>query len=362
MKSTNKPKVLILASGQFGYSTTTFKHCEFAADEFDITYIGWDYDLPKIELPTVNQIYVSRKYNKVMRNVKLLQSFHNEIRKGYDVVFVNYFRGSSLIKLANLKAKFMIYVDTLGVMSGPLKRRIYNSIMRFELFFFKNISMISEGIGKKIGLKEFKVLPLGGDCYATDQKTYEPLSLLYVGTLGGRRVQDCVKGFHQFLENSKATGANSNATFTIIGDSKDNDLSEIRTYVKANKLEKSIFTTGFLHRDKLAPYFAKSNVGVSYVPITPHYQHQPPTKTFEYLISGLHVIATATDANKAIVSKTAGVLINDTADSFQEGLLELWQRKPELDSIALRKEYAQYTWKRVVDEKFKPLVREALNA
>ena len=68
------------------------------------------------------------------------------------------------------------------------------------------------------------------------------------------------------------------------------------------------------HHD-LKKYFDEANVGVSFVPLLAHYQYQPPTKTFEYLMSGLYCIATSTIANKEIISDQ----IHTTFAGYSEG-------------------------------------------
>lgn len=40
-----------------------------------------------------------------------------------------------------------------------------------------------------------------------------------------------------------------------------------------------------------------------YVPITDYYEYQPPTKTFEYVLSGLLCLATATSSNKEVITE-----------------------------------------------------------
>ncbi len=350
-----KLKVLVLAHDQFGYSVTKFKHCEFAQDTFDITYVGWDYGLPKIELPKVKVKYVSRESNVLMRNFRLLKAFHKEIGMGYDVVFINYVRFVSLVKLLNHRVKAILYIDTLGVQEKKYMRWTYNFLLSIESSFFQHIALINGGLSKKINVSKFHLLPLGGDCFSTEPKTFERLSLLYVGTLTNRRILDCVKGFHKYITTIEDS-EKCNSTFVIIGDGPNDELKEIKEYISSHNLKSFIRTTGFVPSEKLAPFFDKANIGVSYIPITPYYQYQPPTKTFEYLISGLPVIATATEANKEIVKSSVSELSHDDPDSFCEALLRILARKDDFDSEQIRAQYEKYKWKNVVKNKFIPLI------
>ncbi|HTD92749.1 MAG TPA: hypothetical protein VK644_03010, partial [Chitinophagaceae bacterium] len=96
-----KKRLLILSYTQFGYLTDTLKYCEYIRDEYDITYLGWDYGLPKIEMDGVRIEYISREGNILKRNLTLLRAFNRQLNNQYDLVFANYFRGACLIRLLN---------------------------------------------------------------------------------------------------------------------------------------------------------------------------------------------------------------------------------------------------------------------
>ncbi|RDV10664.1 glycosyltransferase [Pontibacter diazotrophicus] len=355
-----KKKVLILSSSQFGYLTDTLKYCEHASDEFDFTYIGWDYNRKKIYLPYTNVKYVSRKSNKIFRNIKLLYTFHKEIGKGYDITFINYTRGVSLVKMFNPNEKVILDIRTLCVNPSTLKRFFYDLVLRLESIFFNNITVISEGIAKKLWLKDYHILPLGGEYFSHKSKCYENLSLLYVGTLQNRNIIDCVKGFHLFLKEHQHS--EPEPLFTIIGDSPDYELDEIKSYVHSNKLEKNINIIGRIPQSELSPFFEMANVGVSYIPMSPHFNHQPPTKTYEYLISGLPVIATATHANKKIMNEEMGTFIEDNAMSFLTGMKKIFEQRESYDSEHIRHLYAPFSWNNIVKKQFVPMIGKLISS
>lgn len=353
-----KKKILILASGQFGYSTTTYKYCEFALINYDITYVGWDYNLPRINLSSVKVKYVSRNGGLIKRNLRLLQAFHKEIQNGHNLVFLTYVRGISVIKMLNPNAKFLMYVDTFGVMPDAKKRWIYDTILKLEASLFSNVAVISDGLANRLKRKKYEILPLGGACFNTELKSFEKLELLYVGTLDNRNIIDCVRGFHKYLQ--KYESVENGISFKIIGDGPNNELEEIKDYVKINRLGEYINVIGYLPQKDLAPYFKSANIGVSYVPRFSYYEYQTPTKTFEYLISGLPVIATGTYENRKIIKPWSGVIIEDNSDAFCEGVAQLQRQKNEFCSDRIRTEYSKHNWEKAVNSHFIPLIEKLI--
>jgi glycosyltransferase involved in cell wall biosynthesis len=351
-----KKKLLILSASQFGYLTDILKYCEFAREEFDITVVSWDYGRQRIEMSGVTVKYVPRNSSLLTRNLKLLKTFSDEIKRGYNVVFANYSRGISLVRLLNLRSNFMIDVRTLCVNSKSSTRMLYDFFLRTEIRFFKHISVISEGVGHKLNLKKFHLLPLGGERFTTAPKTFEKLSFLYVGTLNNRNIIECVKGFHEYLKT--LASMESAPTFTVVGNSPNHELDEIKDYVATHNLSKNIIVVGAVPYNQLNSYFENANIGVSYVPLRSYFEYQPPTKTFEYLISGLPVIATNTYENKRIVKDNAGILIDDNVEAFKDSIHKTYQKKDTFDSESLIKTYAEFTWERIVHEKFIPMINQ----
>ncbi|HEX3387014.1 MAG TPA: glycosyltransferase [Mucilaginibacter sp.] len=349
-----KKKLLILSPIQFGYFTDTLKYCQYAADEFDITYLSWDYGKPMVEMPGIKVKYISRRSNIITRNIRLLKAYLSEIRQGHDVIFAHYIKGVSLVKLLSPNRNFIIDIRTLSVHPGKFYRSIYNSVLRLELLFFKKISIISDGIARKLRVKNYYLLPLGGECFTSRPKSFETLSLLYVGTLLNRNMIECVKGFHQFVEVYPQAPV---STFTIVGNSPGPELEEIRAYIAAHNLGERIITTGEIPQNQLHQFFEAANIGISYIPMRSYFQYQPPTKTFEYLVSGLPVIATSTYENQKVVNEDTGVLIEDNAQSFFQGVLAITGKNNIFAANALKSDYAGFLWKNIVADKFVPFIK-----
>ncbi len=75
---------------------------------------------------------------------------------------------------------------------------------------------------------------------------------------------------------------------------------------------------GYMNDDRAAAYSGEGNKGVSYITKTNCCDVQPPTKTFEYLLSGMPSIATATQEKRRAVSSGNG------ADRLNSGRLLPW--------------------------------------
>ena len=123
-------------------------------------------------------------------------------------------------------------------------------------------------------------------------------------------------------------------------------------------------TVRFLGRKKytdLPSYFDECNIGVTYVPLTSYYEYQPVTKLFEYMLSGMPVIATSTYENKLIVNNINGVLINDTVEDFCNGLMTIYNQRKSFNSSEIRKSVESYTWGNIVNANLKPYLQTLIN-
>jgi glycosyltransferase involved in cell wall biosynthesis len=351
-----KKKLLIFSTSQFGYLTDTFKYCQYSKDYFQITYLCWDYNKPKKEIQDVDVKYIRRDGSLIERNFRLLKAFYKEIisQKKY-LIFANYTPGISVIKILLPKCKILVDVRTLSVDPRRLVRFFSNEILKLELIFFKRVSVISQQVAKQLMLNDYFLMPLGGESFCTKTKSLDKLHLLYVGTLQGRNVLDCVKGLHSYLEGVANT-VKPSIFFTIIGDSAEGELDEINEYIRRHNLGDFVSTEGYIPNENLWPFFERATVGVSYIPLTTYFDGQPPTKTYEYLLSGLPVIATRTEANRNIINSESGVLVDDTCQSFRLGIERIAENYDRFDSNRIRINYSDCLWKNIVEYTFKPQI------
>lgn len=333
---------------QFGYHIDYAQYCKYLKSDFKVTYLCWDYDNKKIKEPDVTVIYISRNGNIVLRNIRFIRYVINNLRKQkYSFVFINYFQGVSIISLF-CKSYQSLHLDirTGSISRIRFFRNIYNFLLKIESFFFESKSIISEGLQAKLGISNnVYILPLGANRICINRQFSHKLHLLYIGTLTNRRIEDTIEGIKIFLDMHP----NVDIHYTIIGDGWKNEKRSLQNRVNQYGLQKYIDLIGYVQHNELLRYFEISNIGVSYIPITPYYEFQPATKTFEYLMVGMPVIATQTYENKKIITKLNGVLIKDTPLSFAIGIVEILKSLNSFNHSAIIKSVDKYEWSQIIN-------------
>lgn len=336
-------KLLIVCQSQFGYHIDTWYYAKYLSTDHKVHYLSWDYGLEKKELDGVKTIYVSRLGGKISRNFRFLKAALLTIAQGkYDIVFIKYFLSCFILPLLQGRRNIVLDIRTGDVSTSYIRRTILDRIMRFETLFFKNITIISDSLRNKLNLKNCHILPLGADRLSKKSKTFESLRVLYVGTFSNRNLDQALVGFKQFVD---AYGK-SEITFDIVGSGTPREEQEIENYIQSNELT-NVTLHGYMHHDKLSQLFDKCNIGLSYIPINSYYDFQPPTKTYEYLLSGLYVIATSTHENKLIITEENGVLIEDNPTSLFQGLKKIYFNRPSADLDFLAR-YTEHEWSSIV--------------
>lgn len=350
-----KTKLLIVIRTQFGYHIDAYYYCKYARSSFDITYIGFDAGRPKIEVDGVGCVYISKAGNIIVRYLRLLFALVCECRKDYDVIFIKYFISCSLLKILNPTKRFVFDIRTGNIVENPIKRRWKDFILRAESCCFKHISVISRSLADRLKLPEKKlhILPLGADLVDVPPKQFNSLNLLYVGTFEERRIEDTIEGFAKFHAEYKDS---VDISYDIVGDGFNDELHELRNLVEQKGLSDVIRLPGYIHQSELKDYYQRCNVGVSYIPINVFYDCQPPTKTYEYILAGMPVLATSTMENTFVINKSNGILIDDTADSFYEGLKRFRGNKEKYCSAKIKQESLLYTWQNIVENNFIPFI------
>jgi len=348
-------KIIIINQLQFGYEVDTYYYSKYLRNNFNVTYICWDYDKKKIKMQGVNAKYISRNGNIVARNIRFIKKVSDVIRNNnYHVHIIEYFRGCSILKLLYPSKKFIFDVRTGSVSQKTINRALFDSTMKFESKFFKRCTVISETLRDRLNISQRKtyILPLGADVISKRKKEYKSLKLLYIGTLHNRNMEQTIIGFEKFYLQLKNK---VEMTYTIIGEGYHNEVDKLRELVKKKHLVNIVKIAGYIQHDDAKKYFDTHNIGVSFIPKTDFFDVQPPTKTFEYLLSGMPVIATGTLENKKVINTDNGVLINDNSESFYNGLKKIYARLSDYDSDQIRMNSKKYEWEKIID-KFKNFI------
>ena len=341
-------KLLIIDKHQFGYLTDSYKWCQYLKDKFDITVVCLDIGKKKIPLNGIKIKYIKGS------NIKALKGFiyilfclwYIFLFKGKIIVI--YFEYCKLLKQIFFWKPMLLDIRTLSV-SQDIKARIKNDKKRIATCkLYDTISVISEGIKQKINLpyKNIFILPLGADVISNKIKNFQAINLLYVGTLNNRNIEKTIEGFFLFKKKYPFI----DISYDIIGDGNNNELDYLNDIINKYKLSQFIILHGRIPYTQLEYFFSKCNIGVSFVPLTEYYNYQPPTKTFEYILSGLYTIATVTYANKELINEDNGILIKDTADDFANALYSISLKIDSINENAIRNSLKEYSWKNIVNK------------
>ena len=350
-------KIIILNTPQFGTLTDSYKWCEYLKDDYNIVFLCFDSHLKKMDLPGVNYVYIHRFDSPLLRGLWYIiyTLFYCLFHKGF--IFIVYFKFCQIFPIVFFWRDVHVDVRTLSVSTDKIRNARNDQKLLDAVNRFRSCSFISNGLLKKIKpscARQF-VLPLGADVISKTTKEWNSLRLLYVGTFNNRKMIKTIIGFEKYIKLSN----DKKSTYTLVGDGEE--LQDIISYINQNGLN-NINVVGRKSYDELKQYFDECNVGVSFVPIEDCYQYQPPTKTFEYVLSGLFCIATKTEANKEIINKDNGILILDTSDDFYKSLKYISSIKHTLCSSMIRETLKKnYTWESVVDAYLKPILAAESN-
>lgn len=348
-------KLIIINREQFGYHIDNYYYCYYLRGIYEINYICFDYGKRKIKLNCVDIFYVSNNNSKIRRYLRFMRSCFHSLIGCNSIVFVKYFQGASILKFLFPNHVFVLDIRSASVNPSIIKRYLYDSILKIEAMTFENITVISEGLRKKLALNhaKTKILPLGAIEISGKAKKNDYIKLLYVGTLFNRNIEETIYGLNSFISKT-----NVKIEYTIIGEGINNELEELKSLVNKLGLTQQVKFTGYVPQYKLSDYFDTCNVGVSFIPITDYYNFQPPTKTFEYLMSGLPTIATRTTENMQIITEQNGILINDNRNSFEEGLLRFLGNIGRFDDAKIRKSVKKYKWENIVKDNLTPYLNQ----
>lgn len=347
-------KLLIIDKHHFGSLTDIHKWCEYLRNDYNITMLCFDTGREKMPMNGIKFKYVNYSGNFAIRGMRFLLTalWHALFFNGK--IIVVYFENCHWLKRLLPFKKMIVDIRTLSVTTNAEQREKYDTQLRNACRHFDMITAISEGVKQKINLpnKRIKILPLGSDVISEKPKDFSTIKLLYVGTFADRDLHKTIEGLALFIKNNPDIPIE----YDIIGDGFNNELQEYKALIYSLNIADKVTLHGQLPYNQLKPFFEKCNIGVSFVPITEYFDHQPPTKTFEYILSGLYTIATATYSNKELITAENGILIHDSATDFANAISIIWKTHTKFDEQQIRKSLEKYSWKNIVNGILKPIL------
>lgn len=346
-------RVLIIDQSQFGYFTDGYKWALYLQKHYKVSYLCRDEKKKKINTDQVEVHYVPFMLNKYISHFLWLLYCTAKISNFNGIIVLVNFRYAGVLSFLQKKKKILYDIRTLCVSPNEKQRmRRDNEIFR-NVGKFKYCSVISEGLRNKIQPlnPNTYLLPLGADVLTDVQHEYSQLHLLYVGTLVNRHVEKTIDGVNLFINKHP----NIALTYDIVGGPISEEMKLIRR-VKERGLDSYVKVHGYINQTELKPFFESCNIGISFVPLSSYFDFQPPTKTYEYILSGLFCIGTRTRANAEIINDKNGILIEDSPDSFAEGLCRVFQNRFEIKESDIRKSLINYQWKYIVRDYLRPIL------
>lgn len=355
----HKKRILIVNPGQFGYQSGYFYYCKYLKEEYHITFICYDQGFPKVELKGIDIHYQEIMPNKLKRFMAWRKKILQEWQTGkYEKVFMVYFKLCFLLGISISKGYKILDIRSGSLKRSGLSRFLQNRQILFESLFFDRITILSEKLRDKLGFSKAKcsLLPLGADIVPSNGTDFKSLKLLYVGTLTKRNIHETIEGFACFY---KEFHSQVKMTYDIFGYGTQEDEERLQKSIQQNNLQAVVNFHGRVNHDQLTTYFANCNIGVSYIPLEKYYDYQPPTKTFEYVLSGMICIATSTYENRRLISSENGYLCEDNANSFYDALKMAFHSRHKFKASEIVKSLESYEWSNIVKTKFKPVLEHS---
>lgn len=354
-----KEDMLIIDWNSYGSLTDSYKWCEYLREKYNITLLTSKKHDSIPAQSGITHHTVLYDNSSIIKKIKarilfILSAFWLTLQsKGK--IFVVYYPSCFWLQKILFWKKIHLDIRTLSVNKDLQRREKYNRKLYKACKTFTSVSAISEGIKAKIGRKDIDILPLGADIISNSQKQYDSeIRLIYIGTLKARDIPKTIEGtflFHKIHPEVKIK-------YDIIGSGSEQDNQDILDSINKFKLGGIVTYHGYMTHSQCEEYLDTANIGCAFVPMTDYFEYQPPTKIFEYAMSGLYTIATKTKANTEYISYYNGDLIEDTAKSFCHALENYLLKRKQLDERKIRNSLKQFSWESIVNNYLIPLLKE----
>ncbi|MBU7000295.1 MAG: glycosyltransferase family 4 protein [Theionarchaea archaeon] len=300
----------------------------------------------------------------IYKTVKFLRSIPDY---EFDIIHVYHFPGAFVFPLfLRKKGRKWIFFTTSGPVKGGIISKLGWAIQTFESRLFDHLILRDSSHVPQFSYRdprEITIVPIGADLdlfkpgsstarkdLGIDENTF---LFVYAGNLGRVRKIETLVDALKLLGSQKAT-------LLVVG---DGGTERLRLHAKTVGMENQVVCTGSVPYEKVAEYIRCGDVFLSYVPLTPEFDAQPPLKTVEALACGLPVIASTTKGNRRFVThKENGYLVQDDAVSVYKAMAHLMEDESLRKKVAhaARPSVSDYGWGHIVKNSLLPTYRKIL--
>ena len=324
---TNK-SILFVFQSQIGYGSNYYDYVRYLVDlGYRVGVLCLDLGKKKVSFNSeVEILYLANKNPFQYRMTLMCNAI--KLHKKYDYVVFNQMIGLWFCSLFIPYKKRFLYLRTGSVANNRFRQLFGDVDVQLQILAFRKILVLSNLLANKFRIPKHKrvIFPLGAEDLAQKVKTYfDSIRLLYVGTFNNRRIEETIEGLSLFLKRNNAL--RSLISYDIVGGGSQVEESKLKQSIESLNLQDIVHIHGYLTHDEAVPLYEACNVGVCHVPIDERYDVQPPTKVYEYALSGLVCLATETRADKELICMDNGILYTDTAQGFCDAITTYWNRR-----------------------------------
>ncbi len=367
-----KSKILIVGLNQLT-SRYLFNQCVYLAERFDLTIISPYEGLAKKDSSLFKTMYLDtgvpkfrtklpKKLQTFLRIFRTISGVRRHMRdEVYDLIYIIDQTWAFAIKLLlGQKYKYVMQMFAPGVTPSRAKNKLHDLQVTFNVRFFQHMFMGSERVMKffKVPPSKAHVTGVGVEAIEYQDRMFESLDLVYLGALSNRYVHESVEGFARFFQANKGR---IRMSYKIIGGGVPEAVKLVEVSIAAAGPEVPVQYLGRLDDSDLISVFRTSNIGVVYNRVTPYYTNNISTKLYEYLLSGLPVIAVKNNSMLGVVTPSNGVLIEDSSEGFEQGLHTLLANLGNFNSKAIAQSGEECSVKTVVRDRMIPAFQKIIS-
>lgn len=360
-----KTKILIIGLNQLPHRFLS-NICKYLSGSFDITIISPDEGQDKLTDSNYTSVWLNvgipnssfrlaKRWQTLIRILRINVAIKKYVYgKSYDII---YFWDQTWAFLTTLflggRRKYVMQMFAPGVHNNQWKNKRHDLQVKFNTLFFKHIFIGSDEVRRIFSLPRKKTFTIGvgADSIQYCDRVFNSIHLVYLGTLSNRYVHETVTGFVKFYLSNRSK---IDMSYTIIGGGTTKAVNDLEESIKFIPAEVPVRYLGWLEETELLDVFNNCNIGVAYNRITPYYTNNISTKLYEYLLSGMPVIAVKNNSMLNAINDSNGVLIDDSPEGFAQGLEIMLDRLGTYDSRAIANTAAAYSVKKVVEDRMIP--------